>query len=103
MKKNEVKFSTIKKKLGAFLYVEPIYSNRSNEAVRNQYCIAFEHGCVFQSYHTFIGARVDGKLYLSEEHNCSTTTSKYCTIWSGYDPKERRKGLENGTIHKLVD
>lgn len=103
MKKNKAKFSTIKRKLGKFLYVSPIISERSGEAVRNQYEIVFENGYVFQSYHTFIGAIVDGKLYLSDAHDYSNTTSKYCTIWSGYNGKERRKGLENGEFYKLVN
>ena len=95
------KTSSIKRKLGRFVKVAPIISERSGEAVRNQYEIVFEHGYAFQSYNSLIGIRTGGKLYLTEKHDFSTTTSKYCTAWCGYNGKERRAGLKDGTISLL--
>lgn len=90
------KTSVIKKKLGRFIRVRPIISDRSGEAVRNQYEIIFEHGNAFQSYDSLIGIRMGGKLYLTDCHDYSTTTSKYCTAWCGWNGKERRAGLDSG-------
>lgn len=97
------KKSSIRKQLGRFVKVCPIISDRSGEAVRNQYEIIFENGSAFQSYDTFIGALIKGKLYLAEEHDCSVTTSKYCTSWCGRNGKERRKGLEEERYFLMVD
>jgi hypothetical protein len=95
------KSSSIRKKLGRFVRVRPIISPRSGEAVRNQYEIIFEHGNAFQSYDSLIGIRTGGKLYLTNLHDFSTTTSKYCCEWCGYNGKERREGLENGRFFLL--
>lgn len=89
--------------LGGFIRVAPIISPRSGQPVRNQYEVRFEHGSLFQSYGTFIGARVNGKFYLSEHHSCSTTTSKYCTEWCGMNPSQRRKALASGAIGYITD
>ena len=88
------KTSSIKKKLGKFVKVCPIISERSGEAVRNQYEIIFEHGNVFQSYNSLIGIRTGGKLYLTDQHDCSVTTSKWCKEWCGRNTEERRRGLK---------
>jgi hypothetical protein len=95
------KSSAIRKKLGRFIKVSPIYSTRSGESVRNQYEIKFEHGTIFQSYDSLIGIRTGGKLYLTDYHDCSTTTSKYCCEWCGYNGKERREGLKSGKFFLL--
>ena len=89
--------------LGGFIRVAPICSPRSGQPVRNQYEVRFENGSLFQSYGTLIGARVNGKLYLSEHHCYSTTTSKYCTEWCGMNPRERRKALSSGEIGYITD
>ena len=99
----KAKTSEIKAKLGNFVKVRPIESPRSGEAVRNQYELVFEKGTAFQSYNTLIGIRIGGKLYLTNDHSCSTTTSKWCGEWCGYNGKERREGLKNGKFILLED
>lgn len=96
MKKNTYKTKAMIKKLGAFIRVEPICSERSGEAVRNQYELVFEHGYAFQSYSSIIGICYDGRYYFSDHHDFSVTTSKYCNYWCGRNGKERREGLKNG-------
>ena len=93
---DKAKTSEIKAKHGNFIKVSPIESPRSGEAVRNQYELVFENGNAFQSYNTLIGIRTGGKLYLTNDHSFSTTTSKWCGEWCGYNAKERREGLKNG-------
>ena len=99
----KAKTSEIKAKLGNFVRVNPIESPRSGEAVRNQYELVFENGNAFQSYETLIGIRTGGKLYLTDDHTYSTTTSKWCREWCGYNAKERREGLKNGKFILLED
>lgn len=99
----KAKTSEIKAKLGNFIKVMPIESPRSSEAVRNQYELVFENGNAFKSYNTLIGIRTGGKLYLTSEHTYSTTTSKWCGEWCGYNTKERREGLKNGKFILLED
>lgn len=101
--KHEFLKSEIINKLGNFIKVCPITSPRSGESVRNQYELKFENGYAFQSYNRLIGIKVGGRLYLTEDHTYSTTTSKWTTEWCGYDSKERKRGLENGNIGLLVD
>lgn len=90
------KAKTLKNKLGRFIKVRPIISERSGEAVRNQYELVFEKGYAFQSYDTLIGIYVGCKYYFSDSHDCSTTTSKYCGQWCGMNGKERRAALQSG-------
>ena len=90
------KAKTLKNKLGRFIKVRPIISEKSGEAVRNQYELEFEHGYAFQSYDTLIGIYVGCKYYFSDMHDCSTTTSKYCGQWCGMNGKERRAALQSG-------
>ena len=92
------KVKTLKSKLGRFIKVRPIISERSGEAVRNQYELEFEKGYAFQSYDSLIGIfiRKECKYYFTEKHDCSTTTSKYCGQWCGMNGKERRAALQNG-------
>lgn len=99
------KAKTLQNKLGRFIKVRPITSNRSGQAVRNQYELVFENGHAFQSYNTIIGIflRKEYKYYLSESHDCSTTTSKYCTQWCGMNGKERRAALQSGKVGLIAD
>lgn len=90
------KAKTLKNKLGRFIRVCPVISDRSGEAVRNQYVLEFEHGYAFQSYDTLIGIDVGCKYYFSDMHDYSTTTSKYCGYWCGMNCKERRAALQSG-------
>lgn len=103
MENNTITRTELRDKLGNFIRVEGIESPRSYENVRNQYEVIFENGNIFQSYDTLIGARVNGKLYLTDDHNYSTTTAKYCRVWCGYDTKERQERLADGRIGKIID
>lgn len=85
-------------KLGAFICCSQLISKTSGNAVENQFVLTFKNGVVFQSYQTMIAAKIDGKLYLSNCHDCSNTTSKYCGQWTGYTAKERRKMIDNGKV-----
>lgn len=90
------KAKALKSKLGRFIKVRPINSERSGEPVRNQYELQFEKGYAFQSYDSLIGIFVGNKYYFTDMHDCSTTTSKYCGVWCGMNGKERRAALQSG-------
>ena len=90
------KAKALKSKLGRFIKVCPIISERSGEPVRNQYELQFEKGYAFQSYDSLIGIFVGHKYYFTDMHDCSTTTSKYCGVWCGMNGKERRAALQSG-------
>lgn len=102
MELKKIKKSEIMKELGSFVTCRPIISERSGEAVRNQYDVVFENGRIFQSYKTLIAVRLNGKLYI-DPNKYSVTTSKYLTIWCGYDSRERRVALADGRIGELED
>ena len=90
-------------KLGVFQGVSNLSSPRSWEPVPNQYSIQYENGRVFQSYESLIAVRLNGHLYLTDSHDYSKTTSKYCTEWTGFDTKTRREGLKDGSFTLIVD
>lgn len=98
-----IKKSDLLNRLGNFIECRPIYSERSGEAVRNQYEVVFERGRIFQSYQTLIAVRHDGELFLSDSHDYSVTTSKYCGQWTGYNTAERREGLKSGKFIRIVN
>ena len=56
----------------------------------------YENGEVLQSYSTIVAARCGGKYYFTDDHNCSVTTAKQVTQWSGISTAERNKGLKSG-------
>lgn len=103
MENNTITRTELRQKLGNFVRVEGIASPRSYESVRNQYEIIFENGNIFQSYDTLIGARVNGKLYLTDDHTYSKTTAKYCKVWCRFDTNERQERLADGRIGKIID
>lgn len=84
--------------LGNFRSVENAPSRNGENTAPNQFIIHFEHGEVFQSYRSLIGARINGRLYLTDRHDYSVTTGRFCGAWCGLNAKERRKGLADGTI-----
>lgn len=94
--------SEVMRRLGNFVSVRNARSTNYND-VPNQFIITFENGEVFQSYDTFIGANIRGKLYLTDDHNYSRTTSRYCGRWCGLDCAERRAGIAKGEIILIVD
>lgn len=91
-----IKRSLLMHQLGGIRKVSNLCSPRSWRAVPNQYDLECENGIAFQSYSTLIAVRMNGYLYLTRDHDCSNTTSKYAKEWTGYSTKERRAGLESG-------
>ena len=98
-----IKRSELLKKLGAVRSVCNLCSPRSYRPVANQYELKHENGRAFQSYDSLIAVRMDGVLYLTDDHDYSNTTSKYATEWTGRNTKERRKGLQDGRIVRIVE
>ena len=90
---------SLQRELGKFVSV----SNMDGQSgkVPNQFIIKYENGTIFQSYESIIAVKCNG-LYLTDKHDCSVTTSKYCLQFTNYTTKERKKGLEEGTIRKLI-
>ena len=75
-----------------------LYTKDIENIANNQVVFHHERGTAFYSYGTFIGARVGySELYLSDAHDYSKTTSKWCGRWCGYDLNTRRKMLEDGS------
>ena len=91
-----IKKSALLRQLGGPRKVQNLQSSRSYRDVPNQFDIKCENGTAFQSYSTLIAVHMNGRLYLTRDHDCSNTTSKYATEWTGYSTKERRAGLESG-------
>lgn len=89
--------------LGGIKNVSNLTSPRSYRPVANQYNLTMENGRAFQSYDSLIAVRYKGKLYLTNRHDYSNTTSKYATEWTGLTTKERREGLKNGVFVLITD
>ena len=90
---------SLQRELGKFVSVRNMAGQSGN--VPNQFIIEYENGTIFQSYESIIAVKCNG-LYLTEKHDFSATTSKYCLQFTNYTKKERNQGLENGTIRKLI-
>jgi len=91
-----IKKSLLLSQLGGPTKVQNLQSARTYREVPNQFDINCKNGSAFQSYNSLIAVRMGGKLYLTEDHDYSNTTSKYATEWTGYTTKERREGLKSG-------
>ena len=92
------------RQLGAIRKVQNLASPRSGRDVPNQFELVCENGIAFQSYNTLIAIRMNGGfLYLTDYHDYSKTTSKYCTEWTGYNTAERRKGLQDRKFIRIVE
>lgn len=98
-----IKKSLLLRQLGNIVRVRNLCSPRSYRPVSNQYDLEHENGIAFQSYDSLIAVRMNGYLYLTDSHDYSNTTSKYATEWTGYDTKQRRKGLESGKFIRIVE
>ena len=98
-----IKKSLLLRQLGAIRKVQNLSSPRSYREVPNQYDLVCENGIAFQSYQSLIAVKMNGYLYLTDYHDYSKTTSKYCNEWTGLSTSERRDGLANGTIIKIVE
>lgn len=90
-----IKESELMNMVGALVKVSNMSSPSSGREVPNQFNLTFEHGCGFQSYSSLIGIIYNGQVYLTVLHDYSSTTSKYCSQWLGYNTAERRKKLAN--------
>ena len=95
--------SLLLRQLGAIQNVRNLQSPRSGREVPNQYDLECEHGIIFKSYKSIIAARMNGFLYLTDRHDYSKTTIKYCNEWTGYNTRERREGLESGRFIRIVE
>lgn len=73
----------------------------SNFHVKNQFLLEGKNFRLLQSYNSLVALKYNGTLYLGKDHDYSTTTSKYVTMFTGLTTKERRQGLKNGTIKEL--
>ena len=100
---NTIHLSDLMHELGAFVRVENAPSRNGYGKAPNQFIIRYEHGTIFQSYETLIGARINGHLYLTSAHDYSNTTSGHCGRWCGYNTKERRERLADGRITYIED
>lgn len=98
-----IKKTLLLRQLGAIRKVQNLASPRSGRDVPNQYDLIHENGIAFQSYSTLIAVRMNGYLYLTDSHDCSKTTSKYATEWTGFSTKERREGLKSGKFIAIVE
>lgn len=98
-----IKRSELMAMVGGLISVCNMQSPRSGRDVPNQFKLNFAYGNGFQSYSSLIGIRYNGEVYLTSNHDYSSTTSKYCTEWLGYDTKTRRKKLENGEFIFIED
>ena len=96
--KKTIKLSQLMPLLGNFDYVENAPSRNGMNKAPNQFILYYDNGVVFQSYYSLIGVKVNGQLYLTDNHDYSVTTSRFCGLWCGKNTSERREGLENGTI-----
>ena len=103
MAKRTIKKDQLFEKLGTFISVCNTEDRSGGYNAPNQFELKFKNGRVFQSYDSFIAARLNGELYLSEDHDYSNTTSAHTTRWTGYDTKERREGLDNGKFILVKD
>lgn len=101
--KRTITMDMMMKKLGNFISVENLPSKNGKGTAQNQFEMKFQHGRVFQSYDSFIGA-VDnnGDYYFTDRHDYSNTTSSYCKKWCGMDANTRRNGLETGKFIHII-
>ena len=94
----KITFKQLTKNLGSFVSVENAPSRNGYNKAPNQFIFRFENGTLFQSYQTPVAAFVGRQLYLSIEHDCSATTSRFVKQYTNLSKAERNKGLENGDI-----
>ncbi len=63
----------------------------------NQFIITDEFGTYFQSYKSMIAfKRIDGKVFLGNDWDYSTTTGKYRNMFLNDDKKGIIKGIKDG-------
>ena len=91
-------FAKIRESIGTFIRLENAPSKNGYNKAPNQFIFHFTNGKLFQSYETMVAAYVGNQLYLSLEHDCSTTTNRFVKQFTGLSKFERNKGIEDGTI-----
>lgn len=92
----------IAKRLGKILSVKNMESeNVVGRNISNQFIINFKNGTLFQSYETFIAAKInnaDGTvdLILDPYHTYSVTTSRWTRNFCNLDREERKNAIKRG-------
>lgn len=97
-----ITMNQLMEKLGNFISVKNLPSRDGQSMAPNQFELKFQHGKVFQSYDSFIGASMNGEFYFTNKHDYSNTTSRHCKEWCGIDTKSRRSGLECGKFIHII-
>jgi hypothetical protein len=100
-----IRKSEIMQMLGNFKSVKNTPSRNGYGQAPNQFEIRFENGRVFQSYNSLIAVKMnDGRIYLTNDHEYSNTTSGHVGRWlGGMSAKERRQALCNETITLITE
>ena len=98
-----ISISELRKKLGGFKSVKNAPSRNGENTAPNQFIITFEHGRVFQSYSSLVAAKIDGQLYLGEDHDYSNTTCRFVKDWTNTTAQQRRDGLAKGLYIKIEE
>ena len=85
----------MRQELGSFESVSQMKGK--NGPVKNQFIIQTDKGIVFQSYHSIIAARVEGKTYLDREMwDYSITTGKYRNAFLCERKAETERKIKSG-------
>ena len=100
---NRIEKDAIMDMLGTYKGTDNLVSLSSGKPINNQIVTKFENGTTFTSYGTLIGAKINGKLYLTSAHCFSKTTNKYTCQWCGLSKEERLCGIANGTIQMIEE
>ena len=79
--------------------VQPFYSNRSGNAVANQYRIYTPKGVYFQSYNSIIALKTPKGIILDKVFwDYSRTTSKYLRQFTGMKKAETKEKIATKEI-----
>lgn len=84
-----MKLTTIQNKLKGFKQIRDF-------GVPNQYQVEFNNGTIFQSYNSIIAIKLDGKIYLTDKWDYSTTTGKYRNQFLFEDKKTTQSKIDSG-------
>jgi hypothetical protein len=77
--------------------VTQMTSNRTGEAVKNQFIIETTDGIYFQSYSSIIARKFNGKVQIDKTYwNYSKTTSKYRNQFLNESTKETQSKIDSG-------
>lgn len=87
--------------LGEFLGVNNMESSNGDD-IPNQFIINYSNATIFQSYRSIIVVETEGKVYLTNKWDYSTTTGKYRNQFLGENKKETERKIKMG-IYTLLD